>query len=191
LRHFAADQFRTWALRQLVSALPGSGETRPDHRGVRGLWGRSPSAVTSCFPGKCLVVEATTQNVRQSRREAVEVGSLPIAESQGSLVNLAERVLLCDRNVGFQETTLEQGPEVLDTVCVDDAVDVLADLVVDDTVLEVGADGRTFFDVLADEGDKGFKKATIRQTRAPSKSAGQDAPLPHARPHLTHADTDA
>ena len=143
------------------------------------------------LPGKCLVVEATTRNVRQRRREAVEVGSLPIVESQGSLVNLAERVLLCDRNVGSQETTLEQGPEVLDTVCVDDAVDVLADLVVDDTVLEVGADGRTFFDVLADEGDKGFKKATTRRTRGLSKSAGQDDPLPHARPHLTHADTDA
>lgn len=34
-------------------------------------------------------------------------------------------------------------------------------------------------------------EATIRQTRALSKNDGQDDPLPHARPHLTHADSGA
>ena len=76
----------------------------------------------------------TTAHVRQRKHEAVEVRSPPVVESEGSLVNIAEQTHLGDRNVGPRETALKQGPEVLDSVSVDDAVDLLADPVVDDIV---------------------------------------------------------
>src|SRR6185369_11811975 len=113
------------------------------------------------FTSQFLVGHAPVYDLRYYFREAVAVVHIfAIVESERLLIEVTEKMKRFDTNIGSAQASLEQAPEVLDSVCVNEPVNILHRVVnnlvrivtLKTRVREkrISVKGRTGFDVVFD-----------------------------------------
>src|ERR1039457_3958725 len=128
--------------------------------------GRSSTSVSLTFmrhfhfPCELLVSETATNNLAHRVDKAITICHVPVVVVVDFLVKVAEQVERLDRNVGTFQRTLEQAPEILQSVGVNTAVHVLKRMVnhgmlklIQSVVRlkRIAVDARSGFHVLADQ----------------------------------------
>ena len=91
------------------------------------VFGFRPSAMLShlFFPGQLSIRQSASDNLFHANHEAVEVVRLAVVKAKCLFVNVAKQVERFDGNVGTMKATLQQAPEVLDSICVHLIVNVV------------------------------------------------------------------
>ena len=113
--------------------------------------------------GQLTVGQALACDLAGQPLESLTVAGLAGVEAEGFLVEVAEQVERLDADVGALDGPLEQRPEVLDSVGVNLAIDVLLGVVNDAVnVLALKA-------VVADPGVGNYLSAALRRSRGPER----------------------
>jgi hypothetical protein len=117
-------------------------------------------------PGQLGIGQALAHDTIADPREAPGIIIAPVVNAERFLIQIAEQVERLDADVGPTERPLEEAPEILDSVCMDDPIHILFG-VVNDAVHVVGRqigvglecidiNGRARLNMLADFGSQGF-----------------------------------